>query len=237
MATQGRNTPCRCGSGRKYKNCHLRRDRQQETLVATAMHESGHVIATFHYGVSIGDGGVFITDEGSGFTDSNKTEKWGERRIIELGREVRVAHFVISVIGPVVEFRHRNMMLDAILPTDIKHWMADFACAMGCQGVCRTSTAIMFSPEEYQAGCKLTFNCFAMLNRPEGKTGRVSLGGTDVGGELKEAMLVADKMASVYAAEIKQFADLLLAKRKVSKDECAEWARNFQRKSVTGSLP
>jgi len=52
--------------------------------------------------------------------------------------------------------------------------------------------------------------------------------------ELKEAMLVADKLTSVYAAEIKQFADLLLAKRKLSKDECAEWARTFQRKSVSG---
>lgn len=62
----------------------------------------------------------------------------------------------------------------------------------------------------------------------------MSLVGTDVGGELKEAMLVADKMASVYAAEIKQFADLLLAKRKVTKDECAEWARSFQQKSFTG---
>lgn len=45
-------------------------------------------------------------------------------------------------------------------------------------------------------------------------------------------MLVADEMTSVYAAEIKQFADLLLAKKKVSKEECAEWARNFQRKTV-----
>lgn len=73
-----------------------------------------------------------------------------------------------------------------------------------------------------------------MLTYPEGATARVSLGGTDVGGELKEAMLVADKLTSVYAAEIKQFADLLLAKRKLSKDECAEWARTFQRKSVSG---
>ena len=234
MATQGRNAPCRCGSRRKYKNCHLRSDREQETLVATAMHESGHVIATFHYGVSIGDGGVFITDEGSGFTDSNKTEKWGERRIIELGREVRLAHFVISVIGPVVEFRHRNMSLDAIQQTDIKHWMADFAGAMGCQGACRTSTAIMFSPEEYQAGCRLALGCLTMLTHPEGQIARVSLGGTDVGAELKEAMLIADKIASVYTAEIKQFADLLLAKRKLGKDECAEWARTFQRKSISG---
>jgi hypothetical protein len=92
----------------------------------------------------------------------------------------------------------------------------------------------MFSPEEYQAGCKLTLGCLTMLTHPEGEAARVSLGGTDVGGELKEAMLIADKMASVYAAEIKRLAVLLLAKRKVSKDECAEWARNFQRKSVTG---
>jgi len=49
-------------------------------------------------------------------------------------------------------------------------------------------------------------------------------------------MLVADKMASVHAAEIKQFADLLLAKRKVSKGECAEWASNFQRESVLDSF-
>lgn len=34
--------------------------------------------------------------------------------------------------------------------------------------------------------------------------------------------------------KIKQFADLLVAKRKVSKDGCAEWARNFQRKSFAG---
>ncbi len=60
----------------------------------------------------------------------------------------------------------------------------------------------------------------------------MSLGGTNVGGELKEAMLFADKMASVYVAEIRQFADLLLTKKKVSKEECAEWARNFQRKDV-----
>lgn len=50
-------------------------------------------------------------------------------------------------------------------------------------------------------------------------------------------MLVADKMSSVYAAEIKQFADLLLAKKKVSKDECAEWAAlNFQREVVLVSF-
>ena len=234
MATQGRNTPCHCSSGRKYKNCHLRRDKEQETLVATAMHESGHVIATFHYGVSIGDGGVFITDEGSGFTDSNKTEKWGERRIIELGQEVRLAHFVISVIGPVVEFRHRDMTLDTIQPTDIEHWMSDFAGAMGCQPAYRTSTAVMFSPEEYQAAGNLTLGCLTMLTHPEGQTARVSLGGTDVGFELKEAMLIADKITSVYAAEIKQFADLLLAKRKLGKDECAEWARTFEQKPVSG---
>lgn len=233
MASQGRSTPCRCGSGRKYKNCHLRRDRDEETLVATAMHESGHVIADFHYGVSIGEQGVYITDEGDGLTHSNITGKWGKRRIVDLEREVRLAHFVISVIGPVVEFRHRSMMLDAIQPTDIKNWMADFAGAMGCQGTYRTSTAIMFSPEEYQAACKLTLGCLTMLTHPEGETARVSLGGTDVGGELKEAMLVADKLASVYAAEIKQFADLLLAERKLSKDECADWARTFQRKSVS----
>jgi hypothetical protein len=227
MATQGRNTPCRCGSGRKYKNCHLWRDKEQETVVATAMHEAGHVIATLHYGISIGDKGVFITDEGSGFTDSNKTEKWGERRIIDLEREVRLAHFVTCVIGPVVEFRHRNMALGDVEQSHIEYWAADFVGAMGCEGSCRTS-AIVFSPGEYQAGCKLTLACFAMLTYPEGATARVSLGGTDVGGELKEAMLVADKLASVYTAEIKQFADLLLAKKKVSKDDCAEWARNFQ---------
>jgi len=232
MATQGRNAPCRCGSGRKYKNCHLRRDREQETQVATAMHESGHVIASFHYGVSIGDGGVFITDEGSGFTDSNKTGKWGERRIIDLEPEVRLAHFVIAVIGPVVEFRHRNMTLADMEQKHVQYWAADFAGAMGCQGAYRTSTAIMFSPKEYQAAGKLTLGCLTMLTHPEGETARVSLGGTDVGGEFKEAMLVADKIASVYAAEIKKFADLLLAKRKISKDECAEWERNFQRKSV-----
>src|ERR1700739_2839656 len=84
VTAQGRNTPCHCASGRKYKNCHLRRDREQETLVATAMHESRHVIATCHYGFSIGDAGVFITDQGSGFTDSNKKEKWGERRIKDI---------------------------------------------------------------------------------------------------------------------------------------------------------
>jgi hypothetical protein len=232
MAAQGRNTPCRCGSGRKYKNCHLRGDREQDTLVATAMHESGHVIATFHYGVSIGDGGVFIADEGSGFTDSNKTGKWGEHRMIELGRDVRVAHFVISVVGPVVEFRHRNMSLDAMQSTDIKHWMGDFAGAMGCQATYRTSTAIVFSPEEYQAAGKLTLGCLTMLTHPEGETARVLLGGTDVGVELKEAIQTADKIASTYAAEIKQFADLLLTKKKVSKEECAEWERHFQRKSV-----
>jgi hypothetical protein len=234
MDIQGRNAPCHCGSGRKYKNCHLRRDKEQETLVATAMHEAGHVIATFHYGVSIGEQGVFITDEGTGYTDSNKTEKWGEGRIIELGREVRLAHLVISVIGPVVEFRHRNMMMDDIQPADIKHWMADFAGAMGCQCTRRTSTEVMFNEEEYENVGRLTFNCFAMLTHPEVGIAKVPIGGTDVGGELKEAMLFADKMASVYAAEITQFADLLLAKRKVSKEECAEWARNFQRKSVTG---
>jgi hypothetical protein len=37
-------------------------------------------------------------------------------------------------------------------------------------------------------------------------------------------------MSVVYADEIKQFADLLLTKKKVSKGECAEWARNFQRR-------
>ena len=233
MATQGRNAPCRCGSGRKYKNCHWWRDRQQETLVATAMHESGHVIATFHYGVSIGDRGVFITDDGSGFTDSNKTEKWGEHRIIDLGREVRLAHFVISVIGPVVEFHHRNMEVDALRQADIEPWMGDFAGAMGYQGAHRTSIAV-FSPGEYQAVRNLALGCFTMLTHPEGATARVSLVGTDVGAELKEAMLIADKIASVYATEIKLFADLLLAKKGVSKDECAEWACNFQRKSVGG---
>jgi hypothetical protein len=232
MVTQGRSAPCHCGSGRKYKNCHLRRDKEQKMLVATAMHEAGHVIASFHYGVSIDEQGVFINDEGSGFTDSNKTEKWGENRIIDLGRDIRMAHFVISVIGAVVEFRYRSMTLDTIQPSDIKHWMADFAGAMGCQGTRRTSSMVAFDPGEYEAAGRVTFNCFAMLTQPEGVAARVSLGGTDVGGEMKKAMLFADKMASVYAAEIKQFADLLLAKNKVSKDECAEWARNFQRKEV-----
>ena len=46
---------------------------------------------------------------------------------------------------------------------------------------------------------------------------------------MKQAILLADKMALVYAAEIKQFADVLLAKRRVSKEECEEWARKFQR--------
>lgn len=63
----------------------------------------------------------------------------------------------------------------------------------------------MFTPGEYEAGCKLTLSCFAMLAHPETATARVSLGGTDVGSEMKEAMLVADKMASVYSVEIKQF--------------------------------
>jgi hypothetical protein len=63
------------------------------------------------------------------------------------------------------------------------------------------------------------------------------VGGGDAGDELKEAMLAADKMAPVYAAEIKQFADLLLAKNEVSKDECAEWAAlNFQRKAAESDL-
>ena len=233
MTAQGRNTPCHCASGRKYKNCHLRRDREQETLVATAMHESGHVIATCHYGLSIGDAGVFITDQGSGFTDSNKTEKWGERRITDLEPEVRLAHFVISVIGPVVEFHHRNMEVDALRQADIEPWMGDFAGAMGYQGAHRISIAVL-SPREYQAVRNLALGCFTMLTHPEGATARVSLAGTDVGDELKEAMLVADKLTAVYAAEIKQFADLLLAKRKLSKVECAEWARTFQRKSVSG---
>jgi len=63
------------------------------------------------------------------------------------------------------------------------------------------------------------------------------VGGGDAGDELKEATLVADKMAPVYAAEIKQFADPLLAKNKVSKDACAEWAAlNLQRKAAESDL-
>jgi len=228
-----RNAPCRCGSGRKYRNCHFRRDKEQETLVAAAKHEAGHVIATLHYDISIGEEGVFITDDGNGFTDSNKTEKWGDGCIFDLDPKIKLAHFVTCFIGPVVEFRHRNMTLEDIEQKHIHYWVADFAAAMGCEGSCRTSTAVMLSPTQFQACGKLTLGCFAMLTHPEREIPTVfKVGGVDVRGELKEAMLVADKMASVYAAEINEFADLLLAKRKVSKDECAEWARNFQRKTL-----
>ncbi len=231
-AKSNRKAPCRCGSGCKYKNCHLRRDKEEEKLVATAMHEAGHAIANFYYGIPIGDEGVWVNDEGNGFTDSKATARYGDGRLSEHTREERQGYFVTSVIGPVVEFRYRNMEFDQIEDSHIKFWLADFAAAVGVAGSHRTSTAVIFNPQKYAIVGQLTLACFAMFAYPEREAYAITNPALpELGAELKEAMLVADKMASVYAEEIKQFADLLLTKKKVSKEECAEWAREFQRRT------
>jgi hypothetical protein len=236
MALQGRKTPCHCGSGRKYKNCHLRADKEREKLVAIAMHEAGHAIANFYYDIPIGDEGVWVNDEDNGYTDSKTTARYGKGRLSEHTREERQGYFVASVIGPVVEFRHRNLLFDQI-DSHIRFWLADFAAAVGVTGSHRTSTAVIFNPEEYAIAGQLTLACFAMLAYPEREAYPITNPALpELGAELKEAMLVADKMASVYAEEIKQFADLLLTKKKVSKEECAEWARKFQRRAVLDSF-
>lgn len=43
MITLGRNDPCRCGSGKKYKKCHLEEDeaRERKQLAKAAFKPSG----------------------------------------------------------------------------------------------------------------------------------------------------------------------------------------------------
>src|SRR5512140_3848860 len=47
MAKVGRNDPCRCGSGKKYKNCHMREDESatSSTLVSNNLIERIHEYA------------------------------------------------------------------------------------------------------------------------------------------------------------------------------------------------
>ncbi len=50
----GRNDPCRCESGRRYKRCHLKTDAEKlETEDAAALHEAGHVVAAHALGFRV----------------------------------------------------------------------------------------------------------------------------------------------------------------------------------------
>jgi hypothetical protein len=233
--TPARTAPCHCGSGRKYKHCHQRHDKEQERLInlqpfmrVVAMHEAGHVLADFLYNIPIGDEGVWICEDG-GFTDSRPTQRYKTRSMFDASREDRQEYFVGSFIGPVVEFRHRGLTLEQLSDKDVRCWMSDFAAALCIRGE-RISTCVTYSHEQFHFVEQLTVACFFMLAYPEKTVPPLEYGGLgDIVPELKEAMVTADKLATQYADDINQFADLLLAKGKVSKEECAELAQKFQK--------
>jgi len=71
---RGRNDPCWCGSGKKYKKCHLAQDRIQARAQARAQARSGGRASA---GASPPDGAL-----AGRIADRGDTRPWGEREIL-----------------------------------------------------------------------------------------------------------------------------------------------------------
>jgi len=73
MKKAGRNEPCPCGSGKKYKNCHMKSEGQKEGNSKTFM--IGVIIALFVIAAAIG---LYFDSKNDGRGQAPPGKVWSE---------------------------------------------------------------------------------------------------------------------------------------------------------------
>lgn len=208
-------------------------------LKPAAVHESAHVIATMHFGVPIGDGGVWLKeydDHVSGFNDAKPTQKHGNLSMGELvkNRQFFLEYQAMHYAGPLAEFFFVKGNRDPVrvFERSIEYgfWRSDFAAAMGANGDEREDK-MFFNDEQFNNAGQFALRCFALLVGDATELGPILCGDENIEPLVREAVLGTGKLVRAYWQRVLNLSDVLLASPSfaMTKTRLDEWATaNFR---------
>lgn len=208
---------------------------------APAVHESAHVIAAMHFGVPIGDGGVWLKEHEDGRVSGCVNDALPTSlSMSELAdnRQAFLEHEAVNFAGPFAEF---FFVLDDrdpvwVVERESRMWLDDFATAMGMEGRRDGQGHTFFSDEQFDNVEQFAFRCFALLVGEATVTeiGPVVCGDRNIAPLIGEAVLGTRKLVRTYWQDILNFSDVLLASPgfAMTKARVDEWATvNFRRQN------
>ena len=216
----------------------IRTLKASSNLKAAVVHECGHVIATLHFDVPIGDGGVWLREHDGnviGFNDARSTEKHGSLYMGELieNRRFFFEYEVMNYAGPFAEFFFVTGNRDpvSVFERQSRHWLNDFAVAMGARGI-KNSGMVTFSREQFGNAEQLARRCFVLLVGDVSEIPPVWCGDKDIAALVKDCVLATGKLLRAHWQQILDLSDVLLTSPSLAmtKIQLDKWARaNFIR--------